>query len=574
MSITSMIFGTIGGLGLFLFGMELMADGLKKVAGKKLKDILENLTKRPIVAVLVGAGVTATIQSSSAVTVMVVGFVNAGLLTLKQALCVVFGANIGTTMTAWIVSTTGVLSITAYALPAIGIGFLMQVACKTHKNKGLGTLILGFGLLFIGIDFLKNAFAPIKESEQTVQALIWLGQNPLLACIAGTLFTMLVQSSSASLAMLQVLVATGAFGSDWTIAFTSALPFILGDNIGTTITAQIAAIRTNRNSKRVAWGHTMFNVFGVCYVLPLVWLGLYPRLVIWLMPGELTQATVMAYLAFAHSLFNICNTILFLPFVDFLRKVTLWIVPVIPAEAEEKPVVLEEHLLDTPEIALEQSRREIGRMAACAMRAVECAVEAFLQGDRAKIERTRQLEEKTDEYQQAITSYLVSLSRRQLSDDVSTRLPVLLHMVNDLERIGDHAINIAEIAERKRENRIDFTPGATENANRMVKEANDMFVGVLAAMDKDDLQAANAALANEQQLNRMQVEFRRGHVTRMTEGSCSAEAGLLFIDLVDNLEKIGDHLTNIAQSVLGGIQWDGLDGNTLSGEYRAVDSEE
>ncbi|HPD47734.1 MAG TPA: Na/Pi cotransporter family protein [Anaerohalosphaeraceae bacterium] len=573
MEVFSMLLAAIGGLGLFLFGMELMSDGLKKVAGKKLKKVLENLTRRPLVAVLVGAGVTAAIQSSSAVTVMVVGFVNAGMLTLKQALCVVFGANIGTTMTAWIVSTTGVLDIAAYALPAIGIGFLMQVACKTLRNKSLGTLILGFGLVFIGIEFLKDAFSPIKESEQTVQALIWLGHNPLLACLAGALFTMLVQSSSASLATLQVLVATGAFGSDWYVAFTSALPFILGDNIGTTITAQIAALRSNRNSKRVAWGHTMFNVFGVCYVLPLVWLGIYPKIIMWLMPGQLGQATIMAYMAFSHSLFNILNTIVFLPMVDLLRKVTLRIVPVTPMEAEEKPVVLETHLLETPELALDQARREIFRMAKRALKALTAATEALAESDPAKINRTRRIEDTVDDSQAEITSYLVALSKRQLNETVSVELPVLLHTVNDLERIGDHAVNIAEIAERKIEQKLPFSDQAVADSEEMIRETDTMFRAVIAAIENNDMQAAHAALESENKLNRMQVDLRRSHVQRMTDGACSAAAGLVFIDLVDNLEKIGDHLTNIAQSIIGGLRWEGLDSGSLSGEYEGLDLE-
>ena len=270
-----MVFKTVGGLGLFLFGMGLMSDGLKKVAGRKLRQLLESLTKRPVIAVLIGALTTCLIQSSSATTVMTIGFVNAGLLTLKQALCVVLGANIGTTLTAWLVSGLGVFKITSYALPAIGVGFLMQVIGKTQRRRSIGQIVLGFGILFIGIGFMQEAFGPLADNEDVKEALIWLGRNPIFAVLAGTIITMLLQSSSASIAIVQLLAFEGAFGGDWDVALRVAIPFILGDNIGTTITAQIAALRASRNAKRVAWGHTIFNVIGVLYVLPLVWGGYY-----------------------------------------------------------------------------------------------------------------------------------------------------------------------------------------------------------------------------------------------------------------------------------------------------------
>ncbi|MHC4434916.1 MAG: Na/Pi cotransporter family protein, partial [Planctomycetota bacterium] len=285
--VKDMIFGTVGGLGLFLFGMGLMSDGLKKVAGQKLKSLLEALTKHRVIAVIVGALTTALVQSSSATTVMTVGFVNAGLLTLKQALCVVLGANIGTTITAGLVSVLAVFKITNYALPAVGVGFLLIVLGKTHKTRSLGEIIIGFGILFLGIYFMKNGFGPLKSNTDVQEALIWLGRNPLLAVLAGTIITMLLQSSSASIAMIQVLAAGGAFGTDWQTALTVTIPFILGDNIGTTITAQLAALRSSRNAKRAAMGHTMFNVFGVLYMFIPVWLGWYARVVVWITPGQL-----------------------------------------------------------------------------------------------------------------------------------------------------------------------------------------------------------------------------------------------------------------------------------------------
>jgi len=556
-----MIFGTVGGLALFLFGMGLMSDGLKKIAGQKLKSLLESLTKNRFMAVAIGALVTSLIQSSSATTVMTVGFVNAGLLSLKQALSVVLGANIGTTFTAWLVSTLGIggLKITLYSLPAIGIGFLLQFVGRTQKVKSIGSILLGFGILFLGISFMKEAFEPLKNSPGAQSALIWLGQNPILAVLAGTVMTMLLQSSSASIAMVQILAFQGAFGMEWDLVLRVTIPFILGDNIGTTITAQLAALRTSRNAKRVAMGHTVFNTIGVLYMLSLVWLGLFGKLVIWVTPWELSQSTIMVHLAVAHSVFNVFNTFLFLPIIQWLEAVVMKILPISDRELAEQPVVLERHLFNTPVIALGQAKREIIRMAERAREGVQQAVEGLIEETGRKLQQAMVIEDIIDEFQLGITSYLAALSREQLSDEVSAKLPVLLHTVNDLERVGDHAVNIVEIAERKIGQKLSFSDNALDEANRLKKEIDQMFSRVIAALETDDTDVAKSALVNEDNLNKMQIDFRHSHVQRMSEGVCSPEAGLIFIDLVDNVEKIGDHLTNIAQAVIGGLQWDGIE---------------
>ena len=573
--IKDMIFGTVGGLGMFLFGMSLLSEGLKKVAGQKLKSLLESLTKRRIIAVLVGALITALIQSSSATTVMTVGFVNAGLLTLKQALCVVLGANVGTTFTAWLVSTFGIggLKITTYALPAIGVGFLVRIMGKTQRTRSIGNIVLGFGLLFVGIWFMKEAFGPLKDSTEVQGVLIMLGEKPILAILAGTILTMLLQSSSASIMMVQVLAFQGAFGTDWDIVLRLAIPFILGDNIGTTITAQLAALQTSRNSKRTAMGHTIFNVIGIIYMLPLIVVGWYPDIVEWITPFKLTQSTIMIHIAVAHSTFNIFNTIVFLPVIRWLEIIVMKILPPKDYELAEKPVVLERHLLDTPVIALDQTSREIVRMAKVSKEAVNQAIEGLREDDAKKLEMTRKTEDAIDRFQYEITLYLTALSRKELSEELSGELPVLLHTVNDLERVGDHAVNIAEIAERKIGQKITFSDSAKTEATRLKDEINQMLDSITAALEKNDIEAAKSALVNEEHLNEMQMDFRRSHVRRMTEGACSAEAGLIFIDLVDNIEKIGDHLTNIAQAVIGGLQWDGVDSNSMSGEHAALTDE-
>jgi phosphate:Na+ symporter len=556
--VKDMIFGTVGGLGLFLFGMGQMSDGLKKVAGHKLKSLLESLTKNRVIGVIVGALTTALIQSSSATTVMTVGFVNAGLLTLKQALSVVLGANIGTTITAGLVSVLAVFKITDYALPIVGIGLLFSFIGKTQKTKSIGQVMIGFGVLFIGIHFMKEAFNPLKDNQGVQEALIWLGRNPILAVLAGTTITMLLQSSSASIAMIQMLAFQGAFGTDWHLVLQVAIPYVLGDNIGTTITAQIAALRTSRNAKRTAMGHTIFNVIGVIYMLPLVWVGLYVQAVEWLTPGQLGQNTIMTNIFFAHFMFNAFNTIIFLPFIQWLAALVTEIIPVTELELAQKPVALEKHLLDTPVIALEQAKREIIRMAQTAKKAVMQSIGGLIDDDAKLLGSVRALEDFIDIFQLEITTYLSALSRRNLSDEVSIELPVLLHTVNDLERIGDHAVNIVEIAERKISQKLSFSDSALSEADTLRKEIRLMCDNIITALKDNDMKGAKSSLAQENNLNRMQMEFRRSHVDRMTEGICSPQAGLIFIDLVDNIEKIGDHLTNIAQAIIGGLQWEGI----------------
>jgi len=565
-----MIFGTVGGLGLFLYGMIQMSEGLKKAAGKKLKNILESMTKRRVVGCLVGAGITALIQSSSAATVMVVGFVNAGLLTLKQAISVIIGTNIGTTATAWLVSISGFkFEITTYALPAIAVGFGLQIFGRTRTMKNIGGIILGFGILFIGIDFMKGGFDGLEDSPRTQAFFVKMADNPVLAILAGMLVTMLIQSSSAAVASIQILAMAGAFGTNWDIAFHAAIPFTLGSNIGTTITAQLAALRTNLNARRAAWAHTVFNVFGA-----FIWfwfIGSVCKLVNTIAPWELGQTTIAASIAAAHTILKVLNAGLFLPLTGVLERVVVKLVPEKPGDLLGRPIVLERHLLSTPELAMNQVRREIVRMGRTCKQAIIQAVEGLVGNNRRQLDSARTLEDVTDTLQYEITSYLAALSAREISDEMSAELPVLLHTINDLERVGDHAVNIVEIAERKMEERLAFSDSAVAEANQLQKEASQMFDYIIAALENSDIEVAKSALVNEDNLNQMQIDFRRTHVQRMSEGVCSPEAGLIFIDLVDNVEKVGDHLANIAQAVIGGLQWDGIEARTSANPKPGTD---
>jgi len=556
--IRAMIFGTVGGLGLFLFGMLQMSEGLKKAAGKKLKKILESMTKNRVIGCLVGAGITALIQSSSAATVMVVGFVNAGLLTLKQAISVIIGTNVGTTATAWLVSISaiGTLEITTYALPAIGLGFLMQIGGRTRRTKNIGQIILGFGILFIGISFMKNAFGGLEDSPGAQALFITAAKNPILAILAGMTVTMLIQSSSAAVASVQLLAMSGAFGTDWEVLHVS-VPFILGSNIGTTITAQLAAFRANLNARRAAWAHTMFNVIGafIC-----IWfIGWICRAVHVIAPWELTQTTVAASIAIAHTTIKVFEAVFFLPLTGLLEKMVVRFVPEKPDDLVVRPTALERHLLETPELAMNQVRHEIVRMAQIAKSAVNQAVEGLVENDRRKLETARTTEDVTDRLQYEITSYIAAISAKEISDEMSAEVPVLLHTINDLERIGDHAVNIVEIAERKIDQKLSFSESALAEIAQLKEQAEQMCDNIIAALKDNNIEQAKAAQEKENNLNKMQVDFRRSHVQRMTDRVCSPEAGLIFIDLVDNVEKIGDHLTNIAQAVIGGLQWDGVE---------------
>lgn len=556
MDIQETIFGTVGGLGLFLFGMGMLSDGLKAAAGNNLRRLLGALTKWPPVAMLVGAGVTCLIQSSSATSVMVVGLVHAGMLTLKQAICVVLGANIGTTFTAWLVAGMSVLKVTKYALPAVAMGFVLHVFGRRSRTRHWGQILLGFGILFIGIDFMKGAFSGLEDSKQIRDFLIWVGEMPILAVLAGTVITMLVQSSSASIAMVQMLAFTGGFGTDYAVVLRVTIPFVLGTNIGTTITAQLAALRTNLAGRRTAMAHTLFNVLGVVIVLPSVYLGWYDAFVRWISPWPLNPKTIMVHMALAHTVFNVSAALVILPAVGLLEKLVLKILPARRGEEEDiKPVTLERHLLDTPPLAMTQAHKEIVRMAKAARKAVKGALVAIRDEDRSRERKVREKEDAVDEFQTEITRYLVALSQRRLSREMANQLPVLLHSVNDLERIADHAVNLIGTASRKMDHRHTFSEVAQNDLRRMMAEVRRMFKQVMAALQHFDAEAARRALEHEDTLNQMQVDFRDSHIQRLSNGTCTAMAGLIFVDFVDNLEKIGDHLANIAEAIMGGLQW-------------------
>jgi phosphate:Na+ symporter len=544
------VFTLVGGMGFFFLGMRMMSESLRKVAGNRLKNTLDLLTKKPIIGLLIGTMVTMLVQSSSATTVMTVGFVNAGLLTLKQAISIVLGANIGTTLTAWLVSFFALFKITNYALPAVGIGFLLTMFAKKRSAKMWGNFILGFGLLFTGLGFIKDAFGPMKDSEVFKNFLMTFGTYPVLGILFGMFMTVILQSSSATIALLQIMAFSGL------IDFRICVPVILGDNIGTTITAQLAAIGTNTAARRTAMAHTLLNIIGVLYMFVPVYFGWYATFIEWMVPGPLTKNNIMLHIALSHTMFNVVNSlVVFLPLIGILERLSIKLAPSRPGEVKLGPVYLEKHLLKTPTLALEGARKEIDRMIDCARKTLRESLKVFFDEDSSLIEKARRKEDVVDNLQREITQYLVELSEQVLEEDEAETIPVLLHSINDVERVSDHAMNILELAERKIDQKLPFKDKDLDELRGMVEVIRDMTQNTHVALVDNDVEAGRHVLEGEKRLNRMQIELKDQQVRRVNKGKVNYLSGIMFNDFVNNIEKIGDHLTNIAQGVLRHLRW-------------------
>jgi phosphate:Na+ symporter len=481
---------------------------------------------------------------------MTVGFVNAGLLTLRQAISIVLGANIGTTLTAWLVSFFALFKITSYALPAIGVGFFLTLFGKTHSAKMWGNFVLGFGLLFTGLGFIKDAFSPFQDSEVLKNFLLTFGTFPILGILFGVFMTIILQSSSATIALLQIMALSGL------INFRTAVPVILGDNIGTTVTAQLAAIGGTTAAKRTAMAHTLLNMIGVLYMFVPVYTGWYATLIERIVPGPVTPNNIMLHIALSHSLFNVINSfVIFLPLIGFLERLTVKLTRIKPGAMDMGPMYLEKHLLNTPTLALEGVKKEINRMVECARDGLQKALKAFFENDKSSANEVEQCEELVDNLQKEITGYLVDLAERELDEDEAETIPVLLHCVNDLERVGDHAVNISEIALRRIEQKLPLKGKEIEELQKLVKIINSMFENTIQALSSNEIEPARAVLKKEEKLNYLQVELKEVHIRKVKKGKYNYLSSIVFNDFVDNMEKIGDHLTNIAQGVLRHMRW-------------------
>ena len=541
-----LLFYCLGGLGMFLFSMKCMSDGLQALAGDKLRDILEAGTKTPIRGVLTGTLVTGLIQSSAATTVLAIGLVNARLMSLRQAIGVIMGANIGTTVTAFLIG----FKLSDYALPIVFVGAALLFFCKKEKMVHLGTVILGFGLLFYGMDVMGQGLKPLAGFPQFTALMLFVEDNTLLGVGVGALLTAAIQSSSAFIGIMQELAYQGV------MTYNQVVPMLFGSNIGTTVTALLAGLGTTLNAKRTSFINLMFNTIGTLIFLPLFMLGIFPVIVETVAnftPGGWEMMNIKMQIAFTHGLFNITNTLLFIPFVSVLDKLVCRLIP----DKEEhmdwalQPKYLEQRLLNSAPMALSCASREMLHMGRIAAESLEYAVDYyFLHGEDDKIESLKR-EETVDMLEQAITNYVVEVTHNHDLDQVlSKRSYMLLQAVGDLERIGDHAENLIELTDYCRENKIEMSKEANDGLREMMHLVEGALRDSLDALRNNNRDLAIKVIEQDDRVDVMEVELRKGHIARLNAGACSAGAGAVYLDILSNLERIGDHAVNLAQEVL------------------------
>lgn len=540
------------GLALFLYGMHVMGEGLTRASGGRLEGILESLTKSKIKAVLLGAGVTAVIQSSSATTVMVVGFVNSGIMRLSQAAGVIMGANIGTTITSWILSLTGLqgdsllltLCKPATFTPVLAfIGVCLLLFAKGDKKHDAGSIMIGFAVLMTGMEMMSSAVKPLANVPEFTNLLLMF-TNPVLGVIAGALLTAIIQSSSASVGILQALASTGQ------VSYAAAVPIIMGQNIGTCVTALISCVGTNKNAKRAAVVHLMFNVIGVAVLLTV-----FCIVKTIFAPVLLNNAASMAGIAVAHSVFNILCTAILLPCGDLLEKLAIRLVPD-KAHAADKTVELDQRLLTTPAMALERCRVVTCEMAEIAVRALQNALRSFDHYTEALASAIREDESRCDHYEDVLGTYLVKLSAQKLGEQESEESAELLKAIGDFERISDHAVNVLESAEELREKGLAFSDEAKRELSVLSAAVNDILMRALDAFRQQDMTAARQVEPLEQVIDDLKEQLRTRHILRMQQGQCSIEAGFVWSDLLTDLERTSDHCSNIAGCVIDAAHHD------------------
>lgn len=529
----NMLIELIGGLGLFLFGMKLMGDGLENVAGEKLKNILEKVTNNKYMGVFIGAIVTAIIQSSSATTVMVVSFVNAGLINLTQATGVIMGANIGTTITAQLISC----KLDSIAPLFVGVGALSLLISSKKKHKDISSIILGFGILFLGMNFMSNAMSPLAESKLFSEILILIGNNKLLGIFCGLLMTAIVQSSSATTGILIALASTGSINID------VALPVIFGCNIGTCVTALLASASGNRIAKKAGLIHLFFNVIGVLIFIPFI--TLLVSFIKYINPTDITRQ-----IANAHTIFNITNTLILLPLSKYLVLLVNKILPGNDALENDGAIYLDKNLLDTPIVATGQVVNETIRMGKIAEKNIELAMKSFLMENEEYIKQVYANEKIINTLEKEITNYLVLLSNYDLPDVDSKILSTSFHIINDIERIGDHAKNIVELATEKINGNIKIPSKAIEELLAMYEQTLKALNLALKCYENSDLTNVLHVKEIELQIDIFEKELRENNIKRLNNKECSANSSTIFLDLISNLERIGDHSTNIAERVL------------------------
>ena len=557
------VLSMIGGLALFLFGMHAMGEGLSKTSGGRLEKILEKLTSNPIKAVLLGTGVTAVIQSSSATTVMVVGFVNSGVMKLSQAVGIIMGANIGTTVTSWILSLSGIesenfliklLKPSSFSpvLAIIGVAYILF--SKREKVKDIGMILVGFSILMTGMDMMSAAVKPLADVPEFTHILTMF-TNPFLGMMAGTVLTAIIQSSSASVGILQALCVTGS------VSYAAAIPIIMGQNIGTCITAIMSSIGASKNAKRAALVHLYFNLIGtILFMVVFYSINLFVEF------GFMKNSANAAGIAVAHSIFNLTATIILLPFSDVLEKLACITIRDDAAEAKtereseaEKDFrLLDIRFLDTPGLATEYCRRVAKNMCRLTQEAIFTAMDIITEYDAKKAERVKQLENEIDRYEDELGTYMVKLSQQHLSEKDSHELSIILHCLSDFERISDHAVNLVESSGEMIEKGQRFSKKAREELAVFTQAVRDIVEVSFAVFEEEDISRAELVEPLEEVIDYLQTEVKKRHVKRLQKGKCTIEMGFVLSDVITSYERISDHCSNIAVCLMQ-VKEDGYD---------------
>jgi phosphate:Na+ symporter len=530
--IIELIFGMVGGLGLFLYGMQLLSDGLQKSAGDRLPKIMEFLTNKPIMGVVTGVLITSIIQSSSATSVITIGLVNAGLLSLKQAISVIVGANIGTTITVQIVS----FRLEKYALPAIGIGFIFNFLSKRKNYKYFGQILLGFGILFLGLMIMSDTASPLRNYAPFLKFLEYISNNPLWGVIAALIFTAIIQASSATLALVLAMSIKGMIG------LNAAIPLILGSNIGTCFTAVIASIGSSITGKRVALYHLLFNTMGT--ILFLFFINKFTYLI------SLTSSSIPRQIANAHTIFNVVTAIILIPLINLFVKLIVKILPGEEVIIKKGPLYLNKNMIETPSIALDQAIKELVRMGEMVESMLNDVIISFIQNDINILKNVYLKEGVVNTLEKEITKYLVLIAQKSLSNKQSEILNDLMNIVNDIERVGDHTENLAELAEEKINENLLFSEKALDELKYMFSKVQSSFNISISALKNRKIDLAREVALKEDEIDKIEKELRDNHINRLNQGICYPESGVIYLDVISNLERIGDHANNICLMVI------------------------
>ncbi len=539
------VLSLMGGLALFLFGMNLMGSALEKRAGNQLKTFLANITSNPFKGFLLGLGVTVVIQSSSATTVMVVGFVNSGVMTLRQAVGVIMGANLGTSMTSWILSLTGIqgdnffiqLLKPASFVPIVAmIGVVLYMFQKSAKRRDTGVILMGFAILMFGMEAMSGAVSGLKDVPEFTRILV-LFSNPVLGVIVGTVFTAIIQSSSASVGILQALTATGS------VTYATAVPIIMGQNIGTCVSALISSIGASKNAKRAAVIHLSFNVIATLVLLPLYYL------VSWLLQDPLGDKIASPVgVAIVHTVFKLIALLILMPFTKQLEKLSCVIVP--DSKKNEETQLLDERLLATPSVAIVRCREVAVSMAKTAVRSIKEATALLGNYNEKAAMHVRELEDEVDVYEDKLSSYLVKLSAHDMSESDSAEANKLLHVIGDFERISDHAINVVNSAEEIHDKKLEFSGQAKKELTVLIDAVLEILDLALASFERDDLDSAVMVEPLEQVVDYLRDVLKKQHIRRLRKQECTIELGFVLTDILTNLERVSDHCSNIAACIL------------------------